>query len=157
MRYLKKLWAKLVPLFKQGLTPRQLALSITISILVSIFPIYGVATIVLAFLAFRLKLNLPIMVVVSYIAEPLKLLLIIPFINIGRFIFGVEKSPLTLDIIKVSYKTNFLNTIKLLSFEILCGFAGWFVAAIPICFLLFFLLKALIKFIVKLKKETPQK
>lgn len=155
MRYLKKLWAKLVHVFKQGLTPKQLALSITISILISVFPIYGVATIILAFLAFPLKLNLPIMIIVSYIVEPLKLLLIIPFINIGRSIFGVEQSPLTFDVIKASYKADFFNTIKLLSFELLCGFAGWFIIAIPACFLLYFLLKILIQFIVNLKNKKP--
>lgn len=35
-------------LFKQGITPKQLALSITVATVVSLFPIFGISTIVLA-------------------------------------------------------------------------------------------------------------
>ena len=75
MEFLKKAWIKIKALLNEGLTPKQLALSIVISVLVSVFPIFGISTIILTALAIPLKLNLPIMIAVSYIAEFLKVLL----------------------------------------------------------------------------------
>ncbi len=48
MSFLKKSWIKFKMLFKQGITPKQLALSITVATIVSLFPIFGISTIVLA-------------------------------------------------------------------------------------------------------------
>jgi len=153
MEYLKKMWQKLISLFKQGLTPHQLALSITISILISVFPIYGLATVIITAIALPLKLNLPIMIAVSYIAEPLKILLLLPFINIGGSLFGAEHSLLTFEAIKASYELSFLDTLKALSFELLCGSVGWAIIMIPVSILLYYILKGIITFFVRIKEQ----
>ena len=80
--YFKKIWNKIKKLFKQGLTPVQLAMTITMAVLVSLFPIFGITTIVLTAIALPMRLNLPIMIVLSYIIEPLKILLLIPWMKI---------------------------------------------------------------------------
>jgi len=122
MNLIKRFFEKVKNVFKEGLTPKQLALSLMVSIVISLFPIYGVTVLFLTFLALRLKLNLPIMVVVSYVADPLKLLLIIPFIKTGGVMFGVEHKLLDLISIKESFKENtILETVGWLSFELLCG------------------------------------
>ncbi len=149
MTYLKKIWVKLVNLFKQGLTPKQLALSIVISTLVSIFPIFGITTIALTCIALPFKLNLPIMIAISYIVTPIKLALLIPFINIGADVFNTEHTLLTFEAIKTSYDSSFFDTIKSLSYELLCGFVGWAATAIPVSIAFYFLLKALLKIFVK--------
>ena len=156
MNFLKKTWSKLIVLFKQGLSPKQLALSLVISMLVSIFPMYGISTIILTFIALPLKLNLPIMIVVSYIAEPIKIVLLIPFINVGAWFFGVEHSLLTFEAIKLSYNESFIKTLKALSYELLCGFIGWALIAIPLGILSYFILKGVLTYFdkLKVKKET---
>ncbi|MEP5340106.1 MAG: DUF2062 domain-containing protein [Algibacter sp.] len=151
MNFLKKTWSKLIVLFRQGLTPKQLALSLVISMLVSIFPMYGISTIILTFIAIPLKLNLPIMIGVSYIAEPIKIVLLIPFINIGAWFFGTEHTLLTFEAIKSSYNESFSATLKALSYELLCGFIGWTVAAIPLGILSYFILKGVLTYFGKLK------
>lgn len=146
-----KLWNKFKALLKQGLTPKQLALSLVVSIVVSIFPIFGISTIILTAIAIPYRLNLPIMIGISYIAEPIKLLLLIPFINIGGSIFGTEHTLLTFEAIKASYDTSFWDTAKNLSYELLCGFVGWTLTAIPIGMVLYFILKAILTYFDKLK------
>jgi len=59
---IKKYWKKVLLVFKQGLAPRDLALSITIALLISVFPILGVDAIILTCIAIPLRLNLPIMI-----------------------------------------------------------------------------------------------
>jgi uncharacterized protein (DUF2062 family) len=151
MSYFKKIWQKLIILFKQGLSPRDLALSIIISILVAIFPVFGITTIALTCIALPLRLNLPIMIAISYIATPLQLLLFIPFINFGASVVGAEHTLLSLEAIKASYELSVFSTLKSLSFELLCGFIGWLVLSIPISIVTFYLLQKVLSFFIKQK------
>ncbi|WP_346881704.1 DUF2062 domain-containing protein [uncultured Algibacter sp.] len=153
MPNLKNLWKKFTDLFKQGLSPKSLALSLVISILVSIFPLFGISTIVLVCITVPFKLNLPIMIAVSYIAEPVKLLFLIPFIKLGATIFNTEHTLLTLEAIKTSFDISFLNTLKALSFELLCGFVGWLIAAVPLAVVAYFILKLILTYLYKLKNK----
>ncbi len=157
MKFVSKAWLKIKDLLKQGLTPKQLALSLVVSTLVSIFPVFGISTIILTCLALPLRLNLPIMIGFSYVAEPLKVLLIIPFIALGGKIFGVEHKLLTYEAIKASYEISFWDTLKELSYELLCGFVGWTLLAIPVAIVAYFLLLVIFTYLDKLKKKRIAK
>ncbi|MEO9512200.1 MAG: DUF2062 domain-containing protein [Flavobacteriaceae bacterium] len=154
MGFLYKFWGKFKQLFKQGITPKQLSLSITVATVVSLFPIFGISTIVLTALALRYKLNLPIMIVLSYVMEPIKAFLFVPFINIGETIFGTAHTLLTFEAIKASYSISFWNTVLSLSYELLCGFAGWALTTIPAAIFFYYLLKEMLKLFVKIPKPT---
>ncbi len=123
--------SKTVALFKQGLTPKELTQSILVSALFSIIPILGVSTFLLTVLSLKRKLNLPIMIAISYLAWPLQILMIIPFINIGEFIFSVPQSHHSVEEIIASFQNSFFGTLSQLSFELLCGFGGWLLTAVP--------------------------
>ncbi|MEP2278605.1 DUF2062 domain-containing protein [Maribacter sp.] len=154
MNFIKSTWSRFKSLFQQGLTPRQLSLSITVAIVVSLFPIFGISTIVLTALAVKYKLNLPIMIVLSYVVEPIKAFLFIPFINIGETLFGTEHTLLTFKAIKASYHFSFWNTLNSLSYELVCGIVGWALTIIPTSIFFYFLLKELLKLFVKDSKST---
>jgi uncharacterized protein (DUF2062 family) len=151
MNFIKPFFDKIRKICKEGLTPKQLALSISIALLVTVFPIFGLTTIVLTAIAIPLKINLPITILLSYIVEPLKLFLILPFIHVGSKLFNMEHALLTFTAIKASYEVDFFRTIKELSFELLCGFVGWFVLAVPVSVALYFLLKMILIFFMKPK------
>jgi uncharacterized protein (DUF2062 family) len=153
MVYLKTVWVKLIALFKQGLTPRDLALSITVALLVVIFPFLGLDTIVLTAIAIPFRLNLPIMIAISYLAVPIKFALFIPLINIGSGIFGTERITITMEAIKASYDISILETFKSLSYELLYGFVGWISIAIPFGLIVYFVLKTIFIYIDKLKSN----
>jgi uncharacterized protein (DUF2062 family) len=123
--------SKISALFKQGLTPRELLKSILVASLFSIIPIVGVTTVLLTILSVKRKLNLPIMIAISYLAWPLQILMIIPFINIGEFIFSIPQSNHSAQEIIASFQESFFGTLSQLSFELLCGFGGWLLTAVP--------------------------
>ena len=148
------IWGKFKGLLKQGLTPQQLAISLVVSILVSVFPIFGISTIALTCIAIPFRLNLPIMIGFSYIVGPLKFLLLIPFINIGAFVFGTEHTLLTYEAIKLSYETSFWSTIKELSYELLCGSLGWTLTAVPLGIVLYFILKTILTYFKNIKSTA---
>lgn len=153
MKFANKLWEKVKALLKEGLTPKQLALSITIAMLVSVFPVFGITTIVLTALAVPLKINLPITIAVSYIIEPVKFLLVIPFIKVGGYIFKSDHSLLTYEAIKRSYDESFWATARDLSYELICGFTGWTLLAVPVAIVIYFLLKGVFTYFDRIKKK----
>jgi uncharacterized protein (DUF2062 family) len=136
---------KVTALFKQGLSPILLIQSIIVSGALSIIPILGVTTFILTVLSIKKKLNLPIMIAISYLMWPIQILLIIPFIRVGEFIFSVPSSHHTATEIINSFQNNFFQTLSHLSFELLCGLGGWLLTVVPVSIgtyiLLFLLLK----------------
>jgi hypothetical protein len=122
---------KTIALFKQGLSPIELTQSILVAALFSIIPIFGVTTILLTAFSLKRKLNLPIMIAISYLAWPLQILMIIPFINIGEYFFSVPQSHHSVEEIIASFQESFFGTLSQLSFELLCGFGGWLLTAVP--------------------------
>lgn len=138
---------KTVALFKQGLTPIQLTQSILVSALISIIPILGVSTFLLTVLSIKRNLNLPIMIAISYILWPIQLLMIIPFINIGEFIFSIPQSNHSAQEIIASFQESFFGTLSRLSFELLCGFGGWLLTAVPFFTLVYFVSITIFKLI----------
>jgi uncharacterized protein (DUF2062 family) len=134
---LKSLIAKISVLFKQGLTPKDLIKSIIVSGLISTIPILGVSTFMITTVSLKTKLNLPVMIALSYLMWPVQILLIIPFIRIGQFIFSVPKSHHSVEEIISSFQTSFFGTLRHLSFELLCGLGGWLLTAVPFAVLIY--------------------
>lgn len=71
------------------------------------------------------------MIAISYLMWPVQILLIIPFIRIGEFIFAVPSNPHSVEEIISSFQSSFFQTLSQLSFELLCGLGGWLLTAVP--------------------------
>jgi uncharacterized protein (DUF2062 family) len=129
---LNSLKDKITVLFKQGLTPKELSQSIIVSGLISIIPILGVSTFMITTISLKSKLNLPVMIALSYLMWPVQILLIIPFIRVGEFIFSIPRNHHSVDEIISSFQNSFFQTLSQLSFELFCGFGGWLLTAVPL-------------------------
>lgn len=129
---------KLFGYFRQGLSTLEIMKSVVASILMTIIPFYGVTTIALTTISVKFKLNLPLMLAVSYIATPLQIMLFMPFIRVGEYLFGVKHSLLTIQDIQQSFAEGFFSTIQKLSFELLCGLSGWVLVAFPLAIIAYY-------------------
>lgn len=87
----RKTWLLVLALLRQGLTPKKLALTIALGIVLGLFPVVGTTTILCAAVAIPLRLNLPLIQAVNYLVYPLQIIMIIPFIRMGEWIFGSPK------------------------------------------------------------------
>jgi uncharacterized protein (DUF2062 family) len=141
----KDLLSKITTLFKQGLTPRELSQSMIVSGLISTIPILGVSTFMITTVSLKTKLNLPVMIALSYLMWPIQILMIIPFIRIGQFIFNVPRNHHTVEEIIASFQNSFFQTFSHLSFELLCGLGGWLLTAVPIAFGIYWVLTLFLK------------
>jgi len=145
---------KLKRLFQQGLSPKELAMSIALAFWVGIFPIYGTTTLILTFLALRLKLNLAIMITISYAITPLLFLLLIPFIRIGEFIFGYQPMPLDLSTLKSSFSAGLFETISVFSGRLLMAVGTWILVALPVSIFIYIILFQIFRRIKRIKSAN---
>ena len=67
----------------KGVAPQTMALSVTLALLLGVFPVYGCPTLLCAAAALMLRLNLPAMQLVNLLTSPLQLALLVPFGRLG--------------------------------------------------------------------------
>ena len=77
----------------QGISPRKLALTLALGFAIGCIPVVGVPTILCAALALALRLNLPAIQAANYLAMPLQVLLILPFMRLGGWMFASGHPP----------------------------------------------------------------
>jgi uncharacterized protein (DUF2062 family) len=73
---------------RQGITPRRLALTLSLGFAIGCIPVVGIPTAVCAGLALALRLNLPAIQAANYAVMPLQIALIVPFVRLGRWLFA---------------------------------------------------------------------
>jgi uncharacterized protein (DUF2062 family) len=122
----------------KGTTPRQLALTCALGIVISIFPFVGVTTWICLGLALALRLNIAIIQLVNYLFFPLQLLLMLPFINMGTFLFSLNPFPYTQEQLLNLFKTDFWRLASEAGISVGSGIAVWGLVAIPLFFLVFY-------------------
>lgn len=81
---------KTVEWLRQGASPRRLALTLTLGFAIGCIPVVGLPTALCLVLALTLRLNMPAIQAANYVVMPLQLLLIAPFVRLGRWLFSLE-------------------------------------------------------------------
>ena len=76
-----------------GASPRKLAWSIAVGLLIGINPILGTTTIFCLAAAFILRLNLVASQLANHVVYPLELLFVIPFIHVASKLFNLDPIP----------------------------------------------------------------
>ena len=123
---------------RQGMTPRKLALTCAFGIVIGIFPVFGTTTLLCFGVAILLRLNIPVIQLVNYLVAPLQLLLILPFIKIGTYLFGLTPFPYTSDQLLTMFSSNLWLLIKETGLALAIGIGVWMVVSIPLFFLIFY-------------------
>ena len=84
----------LLRLLRGGVTPRRLAWSLALGIMIGINPSVGVTTVLVVLLAWIFGLSRMASLVGSHVVAPLHLLLFLPFIQLGVHLFHTRKLPM---------------------------------------------------------------
>ena len=91
----RRLADPVLDLLRQGVTPEKIALSLAFGLGLGIFPVLGLSTVLCTVVAIVLRLNLPAIQLINYLASPLQLALIIPFVRVGEHLLGLTAQPLS--------------------------------------------------------------
>jgi uncharacterized protein (DUF2062 family) len=81
----------------QGVTPRRLAFSLALGVVVSVMPVLGITTLFALLLSAVLRLNHVAVVAANYAAYPLQIILFIPFFQAGAWITRGPPVPFSLE------------------------------------------------------------
>jgi uncharacterized protein (DUF2062 family) len=116
-------------LLLQGITPQKIALTLALGVVLGLFPVMGSTSLLCAAAAIALRLNLPAIQAVNYFMYPLQLLLIVPFIRAGEFLFRAQRTTLTLKQMIALLHDGFLPAMHTLGILALQGIAAWLLIA----------------------------
>ena len=108
----RRVWHPLGDLLRQGLSPGKLAASVAVGIGISIFPVFGATTLLCLIAAYLGRLNQPTVQLINYLAGPLQLLLLIPFIRLGEWLFHAPRLPLAAHQILSHIKADAFGAIQ---------------------------------------------
>ncbi|KAL3335188.1 hypothetical protein AABB24_031405 [Solanum stoloniferum] len=114
-------------ILQRGAEPKLLAFSAALGITFGVFPICGV-TVFLCGIAIALLgsyCHAPTMMLANFIATPIELSLMIPFLRLGEFITGGPHFPLTADALKKVFSGEASKEVLLSIFR---AMLGWLVA-----------------------------
>ncbi|KAI3464250.1 hypothetical protein Pfo_020913 [Paulownia fortunei] len=124
----KKVVDPLLQILRRGTEPKQLAFSAALGITLGVFPICGI-TVFLCGIAIAVLGSLshaPTVMLANFIATPIELSLMVPFLRFGEFITGGPHFPLTSDAFKKVLTGQASQEVLQSIFHALLG---WLVAA----------------------------
>jgi len=96
---------------RQGLSPEGLAWSVAVGLALGIFPVLGTTTILCLLAGQLFRLNQPTLQLANYLAYPLQLVLILPFIRRGERLFGGPLLRLSLPDLLAAFKAAPMATL----------------------------------------------
>lgn len=124
---------KISQVLTYGLSPFQLAITLSFGITLGLFPFIGLTTILCFVFAFVFRLNLIVIQLVNWIVAPLQLALLVPFYQIGNYFNSYfSNATITVNTTKVNViESNLFQKLLLLIDSQLLAIFGWAVICIP--------------------------
>ncbi|XP_027348459.1 uncharacterized protein LOC113860029 [Abrus precatorius] len=144
----EKVTDPLLSVVRRGADPKQLAFSAALGITFGVFPICGV-TVLLCGMAIALLGSLchaPTVMLGNFIATPIELSLVVPFLRLGEAIFGGSHFPLTSDALKKVLTGQASREVIL---SVVHALIGWLVASPFILGVLYVMLLPCFKILIR--------
>jgi uncharacterized protein (DUF2062 family) len=102
----------ILALLRMGATPRRLAWSIAVGLLIGINPLLGTTTLISLAIAGAFRLNLVASQMANHAAWPLEIVLVIPFIRLGARVFHTAPMPLSPRLFLAAARASPLTVIR---------------------------------------------
>jgi uncharacterized protein (DUF2062 family) len=90
-----KVLRPILRLLRGGVTPRRMAWSLALGMAIGVNPSVGLTTVIVVLLAWIFGLNQVASQIGTHVVAPLHLLLFLPFIQVGVYLFHTRRLPLT--------------------------------------------------------------
>jgi uncharacterized protein (DUF2062 family) len=143
----RKILSPILDLLRQGMTPEKMALSIALGITLGVTPVLGFTSALCFMAAVLLGLNSVAIQLVNYLVYPLQIVLLIPFIRIGEWLFAAQPMKLSAERILSLIRQNVWTAISTLWVATMHAMVAWLVfGSLASLFLYLLLVPALRKF-----------
>ena len=134
----------IVDLLTQGITPEKIALSIAFGLVLGVFPALGWTTLLCLLVAVWLKVNVPAMQLVNYLAYPLQLALLVPFIRAGEVLFRAPNLVISLPQILAMVRADVWHAITALWVATMHAIVAWALIAPVAVYLIYKILSPIL-------------
>jgi len=128
-----------------GVTPEKIALSIALGLVLGVFPVFGITTLLCLVAAFGLRLNVVVMELFNYLAYPLHIALLVPFLRLGERILRLDPIPIHLAAVKHQLATDTWGAILVFARAEVRAIVGWLPVAPLAIAALYFALAPLLR------------
>lgn len=118
-------------LLRQGLSPEGVALALAFGLAAGVFPLLGTTTLLGVAIAAVLRLNQPALQLANWLASPLQLVLIPPFVRLGEWLVGVPPASFSVAEVARSVAADPAQAVAAFGMAGLHAVLGW-VAVVPI-------------------------
>jgi uncharacterized protein (DUF2062 family) len=98
-------------------------------VVIGIFPVLGTTTLICLVVSLALRLNVVVIQLANYVAFPLQMMLLIPFIKAGNYIFGLNAFPYTQEEFISLWKKDYWLIIQEGGMAIATGIGVWTVVS----------------------------
>jgi hypothetical protein len=124
-------------ILRRGLSPREVSLAVASGTTLSLFPVPGTTTLLNLAVARLFGLNIVASQAANWLASPLQLILLVPFMKAGAWMLGFDSSVLSPEMIARISAEGILPVISDLGVMVLAGAAAWAIAATPLFFIVY--------------------
>ena len=87
----RRLVSPILRLLTQGVTPRKISFTLSLSTVCSLFPFLGFTSLLNLLVGLPLKLNQPIMQTLNQLLTPIHLVMILGYVRLGEWIWGASE------------------------------------------------------------------
>jgi uncharacterized protein (DUF2062 family) len=141
-------------LLKKGITPEKLSFTMACGVVIGIFPVLGSTTLICTAIAIVWRLNLPAIQLANYLVYPLQIVLLIPFIRFGAFIFQVDPPPLSVQELSALFQQDFWGTIVYFFDSLVHAVVAWSLVCAPAFPVLYFVFVPIFRKFRRYKHES---
>jgi len=128
----RRVLTPLKQLLNEGLTAEKMAKALAAGFVLGMTPMLGISTVLAVMVAAVFKLNQVAIQVANYAAYPAQIIMFIPFIRIGEWVFGLEPAAINPSDIATMFSDDFQFSVQLYGQSLLAGWLSWLIAAVPL-------------------------
>lgn len=129
----------------QGLSPDAIALTIAVGLAIAVIPVVGTTTILCTTAAIVLRLNQPLIQAINYLSFPLQLAFIVPYLGLGRLLFGGDPVDLSAQELAVFVTSRPMEAAEALWRVTLQALGAWLLTAPFIAAAVFFAVRPFLR------------
>lgn len=129
----------------RGMAPRTLAWTISLALVLGIFPIMGSTTVLCLLVGWLLRLNQPVLLTFKSLVYPLHLALILVFIRAGQSLHGADPIPFSIPQLLARFEADPLQFARDFGTAAWHGVVAWLLVAPVLALLLRLALEPLLK------------
>ena len=129
----------------QGLSPEAIALTIAIGLAIAVIPVVGTTTVLCTAAAIVLRLNQPLIQAINYLSFPLQLAFIVPYLRLGRLLFGGPAVRMSAQELAAFVSSRPLEAAEALWRVTLQALGAWLLTAPFIAAVVFFAIRPILR------------